>query len=194
MAEQNRICAVDGCDKSARARGFCNAHYLRLVRHGSPYAGGTRRGAPWSFIDSALKHETGEECITWPFSRNSNGYAQIYVAGKLEYVHRIVCERENGPAPHGHEAAHSCGNGHNGCISPRHLSWKTRAGNVADTLTHGTRSRGERHGMAVLSDADVREIRSLAPTVSARETSEMFGVSHSHVRAIRARKSWKWLE
>jgi hypothetical protein len=40
------FCAVEGCDRSAAARGFCAMHYLRWWRHGDPLvvlpAGGPR--------------------------------------------------------------------------------------------------------------------------------------------------------
>lgn len=191
---KNRICSMDGCGKRTRGRGLCNAHYLRLVRHGSPDAGGTKRGAPWAFIEATLSHDAGDGCVLWPFGRNSNGYGQVYFSGGKEYAHRIVCQRVNGPAPLGHEAAHSCGKGHLGCISPRHLIWKTHAENAADTLVHGTRSRGDRHGRAVLSVDQVRKIRAMSVTSSPNEAAAMFGISSSHIRAIQTRKSWKWLD
>lgn len=31
-------CQVDGCEKTARSRGWCSAHYMRWVRHGDPLA------------------------------------------------------------------------------------------------------------------------------------------------------------
>lgn len=39
------ICSVDGCAKRAKARGWCNGHYIRWRQHGSPEAGGRARGA-----------------------------------------------------------------------------------------------------------------------------------------------------
>jgi hypothetical protein len=39
-----RICSVDGCTRSAWARGWCGAHYTRWQKHGSPTAGRTPNG------------------------------------------------------------------------------------------------------------------------------------------------------
>lgn len=43
MANSNRICVIDGCGNPVKRKGLCNAHLLRLSRHGSPYAGGPMR-------------------------------------------------------------------------------------------------------------------------------------------------------
>ena len=36
----NRTCAVEGCDRSARTRGWCQAHYFRWRRNGDPGGAG----------------------------------------------------------------------------------------------------------------------------------------------------------
>lgn len=50
-----------------------------------------------------------------------------------------MCQKAHGdpPSPK-HDAAHSCGRGHEGCVNPNHLSWKTKKQNQADRITHGT--------------------------------------------------------
>jgi hypothetical protein len=194
MADANSICSVPECGNIIKAKGWCNRHYLRWRRHGDPVAGSTSHGDPQFFLDEVIDAHNGDGCLLWPFARNSNGYAQIYRRGILQYVHRIVCERVNGAAPDGHEAAHSCGKGHEGCVSKRHILWKTHVDNIGDALHHGTRSRGERHGRAVLSTSDVKIIRAMSKTHEPNDIAEIFGVSASHVRAIQSRKSWKWLE
>ena len=37
-----RTCSIEGCGRSVRARGWCNAHYIRYRRHGDPLAGGAQ--------------------------------------------------------------------------------------------------------------------------------------------------------
>lgn len=39
MAAEDSICSVPGCGKAAKRREWCKAHYLRLLRHGSPTGG-----------------------------------------------------------------------------------------------------------------------------------------------------------
>lgn len=36
---KNRICAVEGCGKTVEAKGYCKSHYIRNLKHGSPYGG-----------------------------------------------------------------------------------------------------------------------------------------------------------
>ncbi len=42
------ICSIPDCGKPAKARGLCNAHYIRLTRHGDAMGGGDSR-APRRF-------------------------------------------------------------------------------------------------------------------------------------------------
>ncbi|WJI43714.1 hypothetical protein NL532_24210 [Mesorhizobium sp. C120A] len=75
-----------------------------------------------------------------------------------------------------------------------HLSWKTPIENAADKLDHGTIARGEQHGNAKLTEADVRSIRSLGGGLLHREIGDLFGVTSSTISVIRSRKSWGWFK
>jgi hypothetical protein len=178
-----KTCLVDGCDVRAYGRGLCNRHWQRWRRHGDPLSG-TDEGAPKRFLESIFTHFK-EDCIIWPFARDSNGYASVSYDGKTQYVSRIVCERFNGkpPAPK-LDAAHGCGNGHLGCINGYHLRWATRSENCVDTLVHGT------FKSARLSADDVIAIRELAGTKSHREIAENFGVARRTVCDVIKRNTW----
>lgn len=143
-------CSIEGCDKPAMSRGWCSAHWHRAYRNnGDPLAGrkpGAKAGEPQEYLRDVVLPYNGEDCLTWPFGRSS-GYGKIHLTGGQYLVSRVVCETVNGPPPTArHEAAHSCGKGHEGCVNPRHLSWKTPAENWADKYAHGTDNRGERNG------------------------------------------------
>jgi hypothetical protein len=100
----------------------------------------------------------------------------------------------NGPPPTPeHEAAHSCGKGHEGCIAPGHLEWKTPAENTADRLVHGTHSRGERSYWAKLTEADVREILAMKGIIPQRKLAVRFGVTHQTIYKILRRQIWAWV-
>ncbi len=188
----SRICSVPNCGKVHRAKGFCSPHYSRWKAHGDPLCGGTSLGEAASFLESVVMAFQGDECLIWPYSKSSGGYGFIKYGGKMRRVHRIVCEREQGPAPTSiHQAAHLCGNGHLGCVNRRHLAWKTPVENVADKMTHGTLRRGENHGRAKLTDAQVMEIRD--SVLSVPQLAKGYGVAKSTISNIKARRAWVWL-
>lgn len=77
---------------------------------------------------------------------------------KQRQVHVLVCTAFHGPRPSpAHEAAHGDGNPQNNFY--KNLRWATPKENSADTIRHGRSNRGELMHTAVLTVADVLEIR-----------------------------------
>lgn len=148
-------------------------------------------GDPERFYrEVALSYE-GDECLTWPYCVSASGYAMLRSAGTTEVVSRRVCEEVNGPPPTPqHEAAHSCGKGNLGCVTKRHLSWKTPLENTADKFIHGTVLKGERNGNAKLTDDEARELLALKGKMSQREIAARFSVGQATVSRIHNRKNW----
>jgi hypothetical protein len=93
-------------------------------------------------MDWLLAHidYAGDECLIWPFARIAKGYGELGAPNrKMQYAHRVMCTLVNGPPPTPkHQTAHSCGRGHDGCVHPRHVSWKTNGENQLDRRIHGT--------------------------------------------------------
>jgi hypothetical protein len=190
--QAKKICLISGCAKSATQRGWCGAHYARWRAHGHPLAGRTPNGEPRSYFETVVLNFEGNDCLIWPYGKYSTGYASMYQGGAMKPVHRLVCEAFNGPPPtKQHEAAHSCGKGHKGCVNPRHLSWKTCSENHADKLRHGTHNRGERSPRAKLTPSQVLEIRALQSTMSKCKLARLFGVSAAAVDDICRNRSWR---
>lgn len=105
-----------------------------------------------------------------------------------------MCMVAHGEPPTGsHEAAHSCGNGREGCVNPRHLRWATPVENQSDKVAHGTTYRGERHWSAKLTEVEVKEIRALLGTMSQAAIARLYGVDPSAVSEIKSGKTWGWL-
>lgn len=128
---------------------------------------------------------SGEDCLIWPLSRNPNGYGQLGFEGKSYWAHRKMCELVNGPPPTPeHDAAHSCGRGHDGCVHPGHLSWKTRSENLLDCRSHGTQARQFNGPKGRLTDSQVEQIRALRGKEIQVKIAEKFGVSTSTIRDI----------
>lgn len=187
-------CSIDGCLRSARSKGWCNGHYLRWWKTGDVMATAPfiEKGEPLAFIENvALKHQ-GDGCLKWPFSCDGSGYGKVWHEGRIERVSRLVCQRVNGPAPSPeHQAAHSCGKGHEACISPHHLVWKTGVENMADQVTHGTRRFGERSPVAKIKKTDVDRIFEMkAGGVKQREIADVIGISPAQVCRILKGTNW----
>lgn len=149
------------------------------------------------------------ECDFWPFGclrrkdhEKGCGPAILWVGGGYELVSRLTCRAIYGPPPSvKHEAAHSCGNGHLGCINPKHLSWKTHKENCQDKIEHGTSGfgkpcfgvRGSKHGGAKLSEQQVLLIRKLIEIRSTKKIAREFGVSRATITDIKLGNTWGWL-
>lgn len=191
-----QTCSVDGCEGCIRNKklGLCNKHYLRHRRHGDAKDGGTEYGAAQSWLAENVPSGT-DECVLWPFGRFSDGYGGIQIDGVKRRVSRHVCELAHGkPAVSAMDAAHTCGNGHLGCVNDRHLYWATRSQNASDRLAHGTANRGARNGQVKLTEAQARELLALKDSgLLQKEAAKKFGVSRELVGRIWRRVAWDWL-
>lgn len=188
-----RVCSVEGCGNPYWGCGYCSKHYQRWRRNGDPLAGRTPEGEPQRFYEEVVLAYEGNDCLRWPYS-TIEGYGTLQNAGHSALVSRRVCEEIYGPPPTPeHQAAHSCGKGHEGCVTKAHLSWKTRRENEEDKLIHGTLVRGERHFWAKITEAQAREILSLKGKMLQREIAERFGISRPAVGMIHRGKNWAYL-
>ena len=122
-------CTIPICDKPIKTRGFCKAHYMRWWRHGDPLAGGKPSlvGHPaearfWQ------KVEKSADCWNWIGVKNSGGYGQLQVKGRMVYAHRYAYELLTGPIPSGLTIDHLCRN--RACVYPAHMEPVSRGGNV----------------------------------------------------------------
>lgn len=147
-----------------------------------------RKGEIDAWVAATLAAET-DDCIEWPFAGLIKGYGHISRGGKSRTAHAYVCEIAHGPAPTPeHEAAHSCRSRR--CCNKRHLRWATGSENQMDRVKDGTSNRGERHGLAKLTVADVAEIRQLAGLVTHANIAIIFSISRVTVSDIVNRRRW----
>jgi hypothetical protein len=148
----------------------------------------TSWGAPQAFLDISFSMET-DECIIWPYAKTGDGTAEINKNGKILRVPRIICEKIHGKPPtYRHQAAHSCGNGHLGCINWKHLSWKKPGENNIDMVLHGTLNTQK------LNKNDILEIRRLYGKMTQRKIAEKFNVSLSTIESILSKKTWSYIK
>jgi hypothetical protein len=189
-----RICAIDGCGRYCKGHGLCELHLKRLKRHGDVGPVSTvltKRGEPREWLLAHVNYN-GVDCLIWPYAKMTNGYPLTWWNNKKAGGHRVMCELANGPPPSPeHEAAHSCGNGRNSCISPVHLNWKTPMENSAEKYAHGTMTMGSASPFAKLTEYDIPIIRKMFETKSDVEIAKKFGVSDSAIYLIRKGHNWR---
>lgn len=131
----------------------------------------------------------GAACLWWPFSRDTKGYGNFGYHGKPRSAHRFMCELVHGapPTPE-HHAAHSCDNGHLGCVNPRHLSWQTPSANAIDKRRTGRyATQGSRFKLTPLAVAEIRAMRGIK---TQERLAAQFGVSRRNIGMIQTGKSW----
>lgn len=143
------------------------------------------------FLRAHLNDADGP-CVIWPLFRDpETGYGRMGHEGEIYYSHRKMCEMVNGPAPTAkHQATHNCGNGHGGCIHPKHLEWKTNTENQIDRHHHGTFSGQGKHPYK-LNEEKVAQIMALKDRLSQTKIAKRFCVSRDTISKVISGKSWK---
>lgn len=118
-------------------------------------------------------------CLIWPFFRESRvGRGIMGHNGKNAWAHRMMCELVNGPAPIDKpQAAHSCGNGDQGCVNPRHLSWANNSENQRQRYAHGRGNPNANGRVSMFTPAQIAEIRAKYGEFTQTKLAEMYGCS-----------------
>lgn len=139
-------------------------------------------GTAKKWLEDHVDH-VGDDCLIWPFVRWSSGYG--FFGLPPTGAHRYMCELKNGPPPTPqHQAAHSCGRGHDACVHPKHLSWKTNAENQVERYQHSGPVKRTK-----ISPAQVDEIRILKGREKTSLTAKRYGISETTVRDIQSGRS-----
>lgn len=136
---------------------------------------GKGEGAAFAFLQEHLNDPDGE-CLIWPFTRDPRtGRGQMGHNGERHWAHRLMCELVNGPPPTPqHQASHICGLGHEGCVHPQHLAWKTNSENQLDRREHGTVLES---WTRKFTPELIAELRSLRDDMTQMQLAERFGCS-----------------
>lgn len=131
-----------------------------------------------------LKHvDKTETCWFWT-AATCYGYGLFKVDGRLWKAHRVAYELWNGEIPAGLCIRHKCDV--RSCVNPEHLETGTPQDNMDDMVKRGRHKckRGETHGSAKLTDAQVIDIRSRVGQLQ-QQIADEFEVSKSHICNIR---------
>lgn len=108
-------------------------------------------------------------------------------------VHILVLETFIGPRPtQEHQTRHLDGNHKNNRLD--NLLWGTVQENSDDRLAHGTQVRGEKVGIAKLTEQQVQEIKAAIPFWKkgmATSFANKFGVGRTAITEIRKNNTWR---
>lgn len=131
-------------------------------------------------------------------SLDKRGYLTVMLAmdsGKKKrfFLHTLVLLAFVGPKPKGMEARHYPDDTKTN-VTLNNLCWGTRLENRKDMIEHGTRNRGERHGLSKLTIQDVTDARDMYS--SGRWTQDVigkiFGVSRATIGDIIRGATWTY--
>ena len=133
-----------------------------------------------------------EGCWNWTSTTNGRGYGTFRVGRVKVYAHRFAYETTVGPIKEGLVVDHLCRNPR--CVNPAHLEPVTHLENVRRGLAPGHRlTRGERSGMAKLTDAQVEAIRTAYEHGrTQRALAAEYGVGKSQIGRITRGERRRW--
>ena len=134
-----------------------------------------------------------EGCWFWQGTSEPRGYGRFWPLGVQRggwvLAHRFAWELAHGVSARGLVIRHSCDTPN--CVNHQHLIAGTNADNMRDKVMRNRQYRpiGELNGMALLSDAIVRQIKANV-TATTKELAAKFGVSPSAIYDIRRGLRW----
>ena len=124
--------------------------------------------------------------------RDGRLHVQLYGldAKPIRAVHRLVLDAFVGPCPPGMEACHGDDDQTNNALS--NLRWDTHRANIGDRGRNGLTARGERQGLAKLTESQVVDIKlRIAAGQGARSIAALFGVSPKTISSIKTGRTWR---
>ena len=140
-------------------------------------------------FEDHISPEPNSGCWLWDGKGKADGYCQINISQRAQYIHRFAYERYCGPIPPGMFVCHTCDV--RCCVNPDHLFLGSHADNMADMERKGRQSKGIKVHTARLTPKQVLEIRHSAKAT--REVARQYGVAQSTVMDILRQRSWKHL-
>lgn len=149
------------------------------------------------FFEKVIKRKGG--CWIWTGAvRGVDGYGAFWVeSGFTENAHRVAYTIAYGMIPAGKIVMHDCDT--RLCVRSSHLVAGTYKKNMQDAFVRGLlpATKGSRHGMAKLTEANVYEIRKFyASTTTLKGAAKdylakRYSVSRSCIKQIVLRQSWQ---
>jgi hypothetical protein len=150
--------------------------------------GASRRNTVKTFWSKTRPGPGG--CLLWTAGVTDDGYPQFKCRGSQHRASRWIHEQCIGPIPDGHVMMHACDQPL--CVALQHLSPGSQGHNVRDASAKGRIARGERSGVAKLTDDAVRDIRArFAAGEEKRSIAAAYGVTRQNVGFIVRGVTWR---
>jgi|SRR5690606_34599648 len=131
-----KTCSEDGCEKKARTRELCNAHYeYRRRRGGFDGVLSPKRDVDRRYQSKVDRSGGPDACHPWTASVNESGYGYFRANGRMHLAHRWAYSRFVAPLRDEEVVRHSCDNPP--CQNLRHLLSGSVKDNVQDMLDRG---------------------------------------------------------
>lgn len=151
----------------------------------------------WSKVDI----RNPDDCWNWTAAINSKCYDTFIYNGKTIYSHRMAYMMTKGSIDDGLQVQHLCNNPI--CCNPNHLVLGDDSNNMQYMYecSRGPDNRGEKSGMAILTDSQVRQIHKLYKEQKTchpgfkqwqivNPIAKAFNVSERHTKNIIAGERW----
>ena len=188
---EKKMCGFEGCDRCAVSKGYCDMHYRRLIKRGSPDSRGSRNvelgDAAERFHKKYIVQEDG--CWIWTAGTRPNSKGVLYGRHfsdeqKSVGAHRFSYQLHIGEIPKGMYVCHKCDTPL--CVNPDHLFIGKHLDNMADMVqkNRSYRGRGENKiGVSKITNKQAEEIRQ--SQLSQSTLGRMYGLSQTSVGRIK---------
>lgn len=139
---------------------------------------------PRDWLAAHVDHQ-GDECLSWPFYLDRQGYPKVWIDKKLKGVLVVMCRLAHGKPPTAkHRPARTCGGVGSSCVNPQHIRWRTES-EIQSAANDRHRANGTyRPGRWKLTRAQVDRIRELKGKKHRDVVATMFGIDRENVRRI----------
>lgn len=187
-------CVLADCLGEVVSWGYCQKHYVRVKKYGSPHAKkndhSTLEERFWRFVTK----KSESECWEWEGQKLSNGYGRISLGAKKlgsDGAHRVSWRLANKQdIPKGMHIMHKCDNPK--CVNPSHLELGTPKQNTQDMIRKGRKRTvaplGTENGKSLLDAEKVLLIRS--SNLNHAALGRQLGVSPNCIRGVRIGRTW----